>query len=594
MKTNIFRVKEKKEKKIIIEEERTKNPILLFFRRYRGCLLLFLLSLLFVSFLASVGIAFSLFRGSNDYDVSYVSGSEQIDSNSDTELDDEDVKESLLGEIARAEGVVVLVETFLSNQGDVVSYYTDGTAIIVQANGSIYRVSPLSNGNYGVNRNGKISDSAKKILVTSTTNTLSDGTVITFYSDGTARVDLKEETIFVRDSNNIQLENGTGFAYTNPSGVALSKDINKVGDGTVKWFTDHTALIQQGNKKIIVNKNVPPTVGDSISYDKNNSFGVISEQKLDDGNIVTHYSNGAATITDKKGNVIYVKKAGDVVVKDNKLYEIITNPIGFSRGVVKCPDGKEVVYYDNGGAVIVYPNGDRKYVADNTEIIYDGSRNISSSPNTASKLEEKKTTNGDHVINFDNGKSQVIKPDGTSYIIDTVKLVFSSDGNITKESKDVDKNHEPKEAKDPEEQEEDPGAGIYISEAENTYNDTKNVEDTVFVIRNDNNKAKTLRITIIEVDNYLKFSTKRLEPKFVKFQATVGDEYVSARSLTSNVWKNSSNEVNYVIYDGVVGAKSSVTVAVSLYVDYAELTNEHQNSGFIGTINIYVDGKNKK
>ena len=592
MKTNIFRVKEKKEKKIIIEEERTKNPLLLLFGRYKGCLTLFLFTLFIVSLLVSVGVAFSLFRGSNDYDISYVSGSEQIDSNNDPDIKDDDVREDLLGEVARAEGVVVLVETFMSGQGDVVSYYTDGTAVIVQSNGHIYRVSPLDNGNYGVNKNGKIYDSAKKILVTSTTNTLSDGTVITYYSDGTAKLELNGEHIFVRDSNNIKINGGSSFSFVDPSGVALSKSRTKVLNDTVISFTDGTSLIYQNGKKILTNKNVPIQVGDNVSYDKNNVYSVIGEKTLDDGNVITHFSNGGATITDTKGNVIYVKKAGDIVIKKDKLYEIITSPYGFSRSEVRCPDGRVVVYFDNGGAVIINTDGNRQYVADNTEIIYDSNKNISSSPIISLQVgNERKTTNGDRVINFDNGKSQIIKPDGSSYIVDTVKLNFLPNGNITNEPVEVDKNTK---TKDDDKQEDDPGAGIYISEAENKYNDFKNIEDTVFIIRNDNNKNRTLRITIEEISNYGNYGTKRLEPKYVKFQATVGDVYVSARPLTSNIWRNSSNKVNYIIYDGVLEAKSEVTVALSLYVDYAELTNIHQNSGFIGTINIYVDGSKGK
>ena len=99
-----------------------------------------------------------------------------------------------------------------------------------------------------------------------------------------------------------------------------------------------------------------------------------------------------------------------------------------------------------------------------------------------------------------------------------------------------------------------------------------------------------MRITIEEVTNYNKYNTRRLEPKYVKFQATVGDNYVPAKKLTDALWRNSSGRVNYIIYDGVIGAKSTVTVALSLYVDYAELNNDHQNTGFIGTINVYVDG----
>ena len=594
MKTNIFRVKEKKEKRIIIEEERTKNPLLLFWRRHRNFFMLLFLTLLFCTFLISVGLAFSLFRGSNDYDVSYINGGEEIDSNNDPNIDDDDIKEELLGEVARSEGVVVLVEMFTSNQGDVVYYYTDGTSVVVQSNGKIYRVSPKANGNYGVDRNGKFADTAKKILVTSTTSTLMDGTVITYYSDGTAKIELKQETIFVRDSNNIKLDGGVNFAYTNPSGVALSKEFNKINNTRVTTFTDGTSLIQQGDRKFIVNKNTPVAVtDDGVNYDKNNTFSVIGEQTLSDGNVVTHYANGSAVITQPNGNVIYVKKAGDIVVKNEKLYEIITNEYGFSRSVVNCPDGKQVIYYDNGAAVIIYPNGNRQYVADNMEIIYDNNKNISSMPTTSILISQKKTSDGKEVYNFDNGKSQVINQDGSSYIVDTSKLTFLPSGEITGEPVDVDNNsgapgegdgdgsgsgHEVNEPTD-----------IYISKAENRYNDFKNIEDTVFIIRNNNRRTKRLRIAIQEVLDYQKYNTRRLEPSYVKFQATVGDEYVTARSLTSNIWRDSDDKLNYVIYDGNISAKTTVTVALSLYVDYAELTNFHQDRGFIGTIHIYVN-----
>ena len=590
MKTNIFRVKEKKEKRIIIEEEHTKNPLILFFKRHKNFLMLLLITLLVCMLLVSVGIAFSLFRGSNDYDITYVSGSEEISSNNDPNINDDDVKEELLGEVARAEGVVVLVETFMSNQGDVITYYSDGTAVVVQSNGNIYRVSPKENGNYGVDKNGKIDSKVKKILVSSTTSTLIDGTVITYYSDGTAKIEFKGEHIFVRDSNNIKLDGGVNFSYVAPSGVALTKDSTKLSQEKVTAFTDGTFLIVRGNNRFVVNKNTDVSVdNDHVNYDKNNIFNVIGEQTLDDGNVITHYGNGAATITDTKGNIIYVKKAGDIVVKNKKLYEIITNPYGFSKTVVNLGDGRQVVYFDNGGAVIIDRDGSRKYVEDNTEIIYDSSKNIISTPTTSSQISKKKTKSGDQVYNFDNGKSQVIKSDGTSYIIDTNKLVFSSDGEIIKEPIDVEKNNKPKE-----EEEYDPTEGLYVSEAENKHNDKKNISDTTFIIRNDNNKARTLRITIVEISDYKKFNTKRLDPLYVKYQATVGDEYVSARALNSKVWDDSSNRVNYVIYDGVIGAKSSITVALSLYVDYAELTNAFQNTGFIGTINIYVNDTNAK
>ena len=162
MKTNLFKVREKKEKKIIIEEERLKNPFLLFFKRYGKSIIISGIMIAICFLLISTGIAFSLFRGSNDYDITYIEGDEIINSNNNPEIDDEDVKDELLGEIAKADGIVLQTKTFMSSQGDVISYFTDGTAIVVQSNGKIYRISSTQNGGYGINENGKVNETAKQ------------------------------------------------------------------------------------------------------------------------------------------------------------------------------------------------------------------------------------------------------------------------------------------------------------------------------------------------------------------------------------------------------------------------------------------------
>ena len=193
MKTNLFNVKEKKEKKIIIEEEKLKNPFLLFLKRHKNFIFTSGIMLGVCLLLVSTGIAFSLFRGTNDYDISYIEGDETIDSNNNPEIGDEEVEEELLGEIARSEGIVLQTNTFMTQDGDVVSYFTDGTAVVVRANGKIYRISTNKQETYGIDKNGVIDESAKKILVTSTTTTLTDGSIITYYSDGTAKVEHKDK-----------------------------------------------------------------------------------------------------------------------------------------------------------------------------------------------------------------------------------------------------------------------------------------------------------------------------------------------------------------------------------------------------------------
>lgn len=600
MRTNIFKVREKKENKIIIEEEKTKNPFLLFLKRHKNLILLTLLLLVICTLLISVGLAFSLFKQSSDFDISYLDGStDEITTNNDPNIKDEDVANELLGEISRAEGVVLLVKTFLDKNNNVIYYFSDKSSIIVQADGKIYRVSSTKDGNYGINENGKIDASAKKILVKSNTTSLEDGTTITYYSDGTAKVEHNNITIFVRDSNNIKLNAGVKLNNVVPSGVAISDKTDKRGTTTMTTYTDNTKLVTENATQYIVNPKVQVSITDnSITYDKNNIFSKLSEKKLSDGNTVTYFENGTAIITDSSNNTIYVKKSGDIVIKDNKIYEIITNNYGYSKKTITCSDGKQVIYFDNGAAIIKSQDGTKQYIEDSDEIIYDSNKNITSNPTPSKQTSTKKTKDGYDVVNFDNGKSEVIKKDGTSFIINTNKLIFDTSGNITsppEKEPDKDNDNQNNNNNDKEENNNNndtqtkPLEGLYVSEAENNYNYSKSIEYTNFIIKNTNTITKKFRIVIEEVDNYNKYNASRLEPRFVKFQATIGDNLVSAQKLTTNTWKDENGKINYVIYDGAINAKSTLEVALSLYVDYAELDNSYQNKAFIGTIKVYVN-----
>jgi len=584
MKTNLFKVKEKKERRIIIEEERTKNPFLLFFKRHKNFLLTSGIMLVICLLLISTGLVFSLFRGSNDYDISYIEGDETIDTIPD--VDDEDVEDELLGEIARELGIVLQVKTFMSPDGDVISQFTDGTSIIVRSNGKIYRVSTNKDKTFGVDKNGKIDETAKKILVTSTTTTLMDGTIITYYSDGTAKVEHNTQTLFIRDSNNISIENGSSLNILQPSGVAPTRKTVKHGTKVLKSFTDKTGLITIGGEKYIINKNSEIVAEDgNIKYDTHNMFEAISEKTYKDGNTITHFANGSAIITEPNGNVTYVKKSGDLSQKEQKLYEILPNEDeSYSRKTFNIANKKNVTYFDNGAAIIINSDGTRQYVEDSDDILYDSKKHITSNPETIKQISEKITTDGLKAFNFENGKSQVIQKNGESYITDTEKLNFKPEDGTEDE---------------PPKEEEDkpthggptinPADGIYISEAENKYNDFKNVENTKFIIKNNNKSKRSLRITIEEVADYAKYNTDRLPPQFVKFQATIGDNYIPATTLTKNTWIDEEGKTNYIIYEGTINAKETNEVALALYVDYEPLTNEYQNKGFIGTIRIYVD-----
>ena len=600
MRTNIFNVKEKDEKKIIIEEERTKNPFLLFLKRHRKFILLSLLLTFISAILAGTGIAFSLFGQSTDFDISYLNDTtEEIKTNINPEIKEEDVKEKILGSIGREEGVIILVKTFMDKNNNVIYYFSDNTSIIVKSDGKIYRVSATSNGKYGIDENGKIDPTAKQLQVKSSTTTLSDGSVITNYSDGSAKIEHKNVTVFVRNSNKIKINNGTNLKNVVPSGVAINTEIKQIDNQVLKRFTDNTKLlIGSNNNKYIINPNAEAKIDNNkLTYDKYNSFGILEEKKLSDNNTITYFENGSAIITTKDNNTIYVKKSGDIIIKNNSIYEIVTNKYGYSKKTVNCSDGKKVTYFDNGAAIITYPDGTKKYVQDSNDILYDANKNIKNNPPTIKQKSIRKTTDGYKVINFDNGKSEVIKEDGTSFIIDTSKLIFDNEGRITKEEKkeeNKDKDNKttptptPTPTPEPEEEEEDPLEGMYVSEAEHKFNDDKNIEYTNFLIKNTKEKKKRFRIVIEEIPNYERYNAKRLEPSYVKYQASIGNEFISPSRLDEEIWQDEDGDTNYVIYEGSIGARATLEIVLTLYVDYAELDNSKQDSTFYGTVKTYV------
>ena len=318
----------------------------------------------------------------------------------------------------------------MTTKGDFISYYTDGTAVVVQSSGKIYRISTNKKGDYGISENGKIDDTAKKILVEATTSTLMDGTIVTYYSDGSAKVQYKEQTYFVRDSNNIKLEDGSTFNNLAPSVVAPVKELKNIHNNKAITFTNQVPLVMINGKKYIVNKNTPITTTDnSIIYNKKNAFSVISEKTYKDGNIITHFQNGSLIITEPNGNITYVKKSGDLLLNNKKLYEIIPNPTGNSnsRTTINTPAGRRVTYFDNGEGLIINKDGTREHIADNEDIIYDDNGNIIGNPVKSEQIERGKNEKGQIVINFSNGKSQVLRENGTSYFTDTSKITFIPD-----------------------------------------------------------------------------------------------------------------------------------------------------------------------
>ncbi len=615
MKTNLFKVREIKKDKIVVEEEQLKHPFLFFFKKHVK-LLTILMSIIGISTIAGVlGITISLIGNTGDFDITYISGSDKINSN---DANDDEVEKELLGDIAIKDGVVLVTKKFITKKGDVVTYYSDGTSLIVTSKGKIKRVVARKDGSYGIDENGKIDPNTVVKIVTSTTNTLDDGTVITYYSDGSAEITKDKLTIFIRDSKNIKFDlNSTNQIFNSvaPSGVSLPKENNKLGNYKYTEFLDGTILIEKENEKYIVhNKEDVNLTEDGFTFPNNNGQTIKYTKTYDDGNTIDYYNDGSAIITDQNGNKISIRKIGDINIVDNKVFEIYPSKVAYATSKVTSPDGKTITYYDNAAAVIKKSDGTKEYIEDNSQIKYDSSKNISSIPNNKSNQDIQKTLpDGTQITSFDNDKVQVIEPNGTDYIVDKDDLKYDISGNIKKPT--IPNKPKPSDSKtskvtssqviSSETNSATSGSGtgygsgvlpdgdLDMTEAKNEWNYSKSLETSDFKITNKNKHAKKFRIVIEEVEDYSKFNVISMKTQdheaayYVNYRATFGNTITDATRLSDVRDKTDTDKNTYVIYEGILGAKSELRVSVVLYIDYEPLDNSFQNKAFIGTIKLY-------
>ena len=614
MKTNLFKVRELKKDKIIVEEEQLKHPILFFFKKHKQ-LFTILLSILGVSIIAAgLGITISLVGNTSDFDITYISGDDKISSN---DAKDDDVEKELLGDIAIKDGVVLITKKFMTEKKDVITYYSDGTALIITSKGEIKRVVAKADGSYGVDENGKIDPNTVVKKVTKTTNKLDDGTEITYYSDGSAELTKGNLTIFIRDSKNISFNINTTnqlFDRVLPSGVSVPKSNKTMSGYKYTEFQDGTVLIEKGNETYVVHNKEDVILDDDSPKFPNNNFQTIkTTRKLSDGNTVDYYNDGSAIITDKNGNKISVRKSGDIIIKNDAIFEIYPSKVAYATSKVTTPDGKTITYYDNAAAVITKKDGTKEYIEDNSQIKYDNKKNIKSIPQDKSdQTIQKKLPDGTNITKFDNDKVQIIEPNGADYIIDGADLKYDLTGNVekpnitskTKPSRKSETKQDSQTGSSTSGESSTSGSGgkksytladgeLDMDEAKNEWNYSKSYEESSFLIKNNGKHARKFQIVIEEVENYSKFNAISIKTReheaayYVKYRATFGNDMIPAGRLSDTKDNTIKNKNVYVVYEGVLGAHQSLSTSIILYIDYEPLDNSFQNKAFIGTIKLY-------
>ncbi len=533
----------KKEEQIILEEKQ--SALILFWRRHS--LLIFLtllilaLTILGVSLivaaknLGSSGVPnikeVSITTTLDEYNANVIAGNKSLTDESAKSLFDDDG-------LFKKDGEVLLIET-IEHNAFTLKYYSDGTALkIMKVGNMITRIGPLENGQYGISRDGVISSKAPANDVSVTKTKEYPWGTVTYYSDGSAEISNSKEDIFVRNSNDIN-DN-----YISDNKVSYLKDTKTVGNIKLNYYYDGTIEVIKNNKSYLVRTSDDLNItSNDVTFKNNNAATIISSKKMSDGRIVDYYEDGGAIIRD--GNkTLSVRKSNSIIIKDNKIYEIVDNIY-----VTVSKETANAKYYTNGSAVINY-NGTTYYVPENSNIKYNdngSTKSIGSDKETKSK---ETNIDGENVKIFE--KTAVITNDKYIAIVPADKVIYDDQGKV----KEIEE--------------------LKVSSDKNS-----------FKIINNTNKELKYRVVIEQSERttvnvtYLRYmiSTKKGKSTPSKLKEWPKDEVSKALDLQGT---------NYLLIDSTIAAQATEDVSVMLWADYDTIPNSEQDKYFYGTIKVYA------
>lgn len=572
MRTNLFKFKKLKEEKIVLEEEKLDNSFLFFFKKYRKYILLLLFLLALISIIIAVYSAVKNltpstkeFTNIKEVSVDFEDSSE-VKVNSSKPITGGQANKSFYeryGNIGLKEGIIFSVKEIDSENGKII-FYSDYSAKLIKKDGTILRIASLKDGSYGITEKGVIIlGVATKEIAVSNTLTLKDNTVIKYYSDGSAEIYYPDrtESILVRNSERIDISNDK-IVLIQTSGVSdKSETIDKKSykvtyydDGTIKIEKDDNIYIVRNAEDVILN-------ADDFTFPNNNVATLIDEILLNDNTIIRYYSDGSAEIINGN-NSLMVRKGKDIIY-DTRVLEITETK--YAKEVSsKVTDDAKIIYLDNGGAVIENSDGTYSYVIENSDIKYNDDGSIKSINNCIKEISHKELPDGTIVIDLEDGTSIIIDKDGYM-VVDTDNIIYDSDGNIAK-----------------------------ILTEEDSKDDA--VSNNRFVITNNSGNKINYMVTIELSDNYKLYASKWLDPKFLRFNVIVNSTYLENQLFQEKLSIGTILEGNtkitketYVLYRGVLEDNAKADIDLGIWLDYEEITNEYQDSVFVGTVKIYSE-----
>ena len=535
----------KKEEKIILEEEQSRW--ILFWKQNNRLIFLILLILSLAITITSVIVTISNLSISDKPTIKEVSIDLDINNagiiiDPSASLTDETAKNTFnTNSTFKNNGEVLLVK-IVKHSNYTIKFYSDYTALkIMKKSNHITRIDSINENSYGIKENGVINIKAKISDITKIDTKKFPWGTVNYYSDGSADIVNSKMDMFVRNSKDIN------EYYISNNKVSYLKESQNIGKYKINYYNDDTIQIIDDNKIYLVrNKNDFEIKNDNLFFQNGNQAIIKETKKLKDGKKIEYYTDGSAIIYDGS-KTISVRKSNSIIIKDNKIYEIVDN---IYVTISKTSDNGNVIYYTNGGAVIKKYNGKTIYVPENSNIKFDNGKVIKIDGDYEELIEEKKISD-DKIQKFEN--TAVVEKDGYIAIVPENNLIFNSDGSL-------------KEILDNE-----------ISSLDKPIKITNNTNDTIkYRLVLEKSKRTTLDV------------------EYIRYQLSVGNTYVEPRRLDSDIWTTdaisnslSVTGINYILVEKELEPYQTDEVKVMLWTDYETIPNKMQNTYFYGTIRVY-------
>lgn len=577
MRTNLFKFRNLKKNRIVLEEENKEGSFLSFFKKYGKYLIILLMLLAIITLTVGLYYAIKNFNETTKEPTNISSVVVEFDKTNEFKTNN---MKPLLGGIADklfykrygniglTEGVILVVKEVPSKNGLII-FYSDGSAKLEANDGNITRIASLINGNYAINEDGELTLGAKtKEIKTTNTKVLEDGTKIVYYSDNSASILVNEKEIkLVRNSDKIVIENNRLKEIT-PSGVSKEKNSEKLSGIKITYYEDGTIKIEEKNKTYIVrNKEDIKIEKNKVSFpNNNNAKTTLKDINLKDGSKLIYYTDGSAEIK-KATESIMVRQSKDIVYDEKRVIEIIETKYAHESSTNITGDNKEIKYLNNGGALIKNQNGTYEYVYENSDIKYDENNNIKTNVNTIKEKKHKTTPDGIIIIDLEDNNSIIISDDGYR-IVETKNIIYDVDGYIAK----------------------------IIGDEEITADIEGSVSDNRFTINNNSGKTIKYMVVLEESPNYQDYAPKRLDTRFLKFNIVANSEYLENQNVEKKLEIGTILEGNaiienetYILYESTLENGEYATINLGMWLDYKDITNEYQDSVFVGTIKVYSE-----